>query len=339
MEGAEFDELVADVDANGVREAIWIYQGQILDGRNRYCAAQEANVSCPTRIYDGNDPVGFVVSANIHRRHLNTSQRAMIAAKLTTLKDGQRADLVEGTSIEGAANLLNVGHASVERAKTVRERGTPELIAAVEAGDISVAGAVDEIRRGMVTGNVMAPYAERGLDCYETPDVATRALLRVEKFSGPIWEPAWGPGAIVSVLRTAGHRVVATDIEDYGCPGSKGGIDFLKQERAPDGIKIVLTNPPFMHAADFVRHALGLVPHVVMLQRLGFLASQGRSDILDGGQFARVHVFARRLPTMHRRDWTGPRVSSGMDTCWCIWDRHHRGPTVIDRISWEEADT
>src|SRR6516162_3438037 len=107
LEGADFEELVADVRAHGVREPVWIYDSQILDGRNRYLAAQVAGVPCPVRAYEGDDPVGFVISLNLKRRHLSTSQRAMIAAKLATLTDGQRADLVAGTSIEEAAQLLN----------------------------------------------------------------------------------------------------------------------------------------------------------------------------------------------------------------------------------------
>src|SRR4051794_1814510 len=84
MEGADCEELVADVRAHGVREP-WLYQGEILDGRNRYLAAIAAGVPCPTRIYEGDDPVGFVISLNLKRRHLDTSQRAMIAAKLANM--------------------------------------------------------------------------------------------------------------------------------------------------------------------------------------------------------------------------------------------------------------
>ena len=91
---------------------------------------------------DGDDPFATVVSLNLTRRHLGTSQRAIIAADLATLKDGQRADEVAGTSIEVAARLLNVGRASVERAKIVRDEGEPELVAAVERGEVSVSGAV-----------------------------------------------------------------------------------------------------------------------------------------------------------------------------------------------------
>jgi hypothetical protein len=142
IEGAEFDELVADVRAHGVREPIWLYQDKTLDGRNRWLASQAAGVPCPTRVYDGDDPVGFVISLNLKRRHLSESQRAMVAAKLATLKLGDNQHS-EGSSIEGASRLLNVGHASVERAKTVQRTGAPELAQAVERGSVSVSAAAD----------------------------------------------------------------------------------------------------------------------------------------------------------------------------------------------------
>ncbi len=143
IEGAEFDELVADVRVHDVREPIVIYRGQILDGRNRYRAAQAAGVVCPLRVYDGDDPLGLVVSLNLKRRHLSESQRAMVAAKLATLRDGQRADLVEGLPIGRAAELLSVGERSVARAREVLGSGAPELQRAVERGDVSVSAAAD----------------------------------------------------------------------------------------------------------------------------------------------------------------------------------------------------
>src|SRR5262245_65793116 len=60
-------------------------------------------------------------------------------------------------------------------------------------------------------------HAERGHDLYETPSMAVEALLRVLALpSGAIWEPACGRGAIANVLRAHGHRVVCTDLIDYG---------------------------------------------------------------------------------------------------------------------------
>jgi hypothetical protein len=89
MEGADFDALVEDVRKYGVREPITQFEGKILDGRNRYRAAEKAGVT----LNDDNfvelsatiDPQAFVISANIHRRHLTAEQkRALIAELLKT---------------------------------------------------------------------------------------------------------------------------------------------------------------------------------------------------------------------------------------------------------------
>jgi hypothetical protein len=60
--------------------------------------------------------VGYVVSINLKRRHLDTSQRAMAAAKLATLKQGQKANTAIAVSQEAAAKSLNVSVDSVQRA-------------------------------------------------------------------------------------------------------------------------------------------------------------------------------------------------------------------------------
>jgi len=182
----------------------------------------------------------------------------------------------------------------------------------------------------------MHSHADRGLDLYETPAPATRALLAEETFDGPIWEPADGRSAISRVLREAGYHVIATDLVDYGMPNALGGVDFLAQTFAPEGAKIIVSNPPFMYADEFVRHALTLVSRVIFLLRLAYVEGTGRADILDGGQLARVYVFRNRLPMLHRDGWTGPRTNSSMmPLAWFVWDRHHRGPTELRRISWE----
>lgn len=80
-----------------------------------------------------------------------------------------------------------------------------------------------------------------------------------------VWEPACGPGAIVSVLRASGRRVVATDLVDYGCPDSEGRRDFLMEMSAPAGVEAIVTNPPFKLAEEFVTRARQLVPRVYML--------------------------------------------------------------------------
>jgi hypothetical protein len=176
---------------------------------------------------------------------------------------------------------------------------------------------------------------DRRDDVYETPAVAVEALLKAEQLPLEIWEPACGPGAIVRVLRTAGHTVCATDLVDHGCADSKAGIDFLLERTAPADVECIVTNPPYKLATEFVAHALELVPRVVMLLRLAFLESDRRSPILDNGRLARVYPFRNRLPAMHRAGWTGPRTSSAIAYAWFVWNRGHRGPIEVRRISWQ----
>jgi hypothetical protein len=174
-------------------------------------------------------------------------------------------------------------------------------------------------------------FAERGEDVYETPACAVEALLKIEKLPVNIWEPACGPGAIVRVLRAVGHSVYASDLHDYGGVGCDPGVDFLTNT-CPGQTDAIITNPPYKQAQQFVEVALKRAPLVIMLLRLAFLESQRRTDILENSGLARVHVFRKRLPMMHRHLWTGPKASSAMPFAWFVWERGYDGPTTIDRI-------
>jgi hypothetical protein len=77
MNGVEFNELVADVKKNGLREKITLYQDKILDGRNRYRSTFQAGVKPQFEQFEGNDAaaLAFVISKNIHRRHLKAKEK------------------------------------------------------------------------------------------------------------------------------------------------------------------------------------------------------------------------------------------------------------------------
>lgn len=155
MAADEYVALKSDIRQYGLREAIWILDGQILDGRNRFKACQEVGVTPVLKEYEGDDPAAFVVSLNLKRRHLSESQRAMVAAKLAnvTKADAGRMgakvshglasanlQLPKTTSAE-AASLLNVSPRSVATAKKVEEQAEPELVEAVANGQVSVSAA------------------------------------------------------------------------------------------------------------------------------------------------------------------------------------------------------
>lgn len=147
MTGGEYVALKSDIRQHGLREAIWMLDGQILDGRNRFKACQEVGITPTLREYQGDNPAAFVVSLNLQRRHLSESQRAMVAAKLANMPLGgaiyRSANLQTdaGISQSEAASLLNVSPRSVATAKKVEELAEPDLIAAVDSGQVSVSAA------------------------------------------------------------------------------------------------------------------------------------------------------------------------------------------------------
>src|SRR5690242_13828802 len=87
---------------------------------------------------------------------------------------------------------------------------------------------------------------------YPTPAWATEALLKQERFTGHIWEPCAGDGAMANVLRSAGHYITATDILNPTHP-NVGLMDAFDLRGPFDN---VVTNPPFPLAEDMLRHFL-----------------------------------------------------------------------------------
>jgi ParB-like chromosome segregation protein Spo0J len=118
MEGVEFDELVADIKAHGLHEEIVLFDGMILDGRNRYRACLAADVAAITYNADKyiSDPATYVVSANLHRRHLTQDQRRALIAKLVKAQP-EKSD-------RQIAKTANVDHKTVASVRSeIEERG------------------------------------------------------------------------------------------------------------------------------------------------------------------------------------------------------------------------
>lgn len=142
MNKSEQDLLSLSIKQKGLLNPIIIYEGEILDGRNRYQACKAAGVEPIFALYDGSDALGYAVAQNLDRRHLDSSQRAMVASRIATMDVGDNQHTPNGgTSQADAASMMNVSERAVQRATVVNERGIPELIAAVERGAVSVSAA------------------------------------------------------------------------------------------------------------------------------------------------------------------------------------------------------
>ena len=144
MNDEEYQSLKSDIKENGLLEPLHVYESKILDGRNRFKACQELGLEPIVKEFIGTNPLGFVISLNLKRRHLNESQRAMVASRLANMRQGERTDLAQNcaklTQPE-AAKLLNVSRRSTQAAKKVQEQGSVELVRAVDSGKITVSEA------------------------------------------------------------------------------------------------------------------------------------------------------------------------------------------------------
>ena len=149
MQPDEFEDLKADIAAHGQRERILVAEGMILDGRNRYRACRELGVTPDIRFWQSRlpPPRDYVISINLHRRHLSPSQRAAVATEIATIGNGgdrrsdQSANLHFEKTIAEAASDMNVSVRSVKTAREVKANAEPEVFDAVKSGGISVSAA------------------------------------------------------------------------------------------------------------------------------------------------------------------------------------------------------
>lgn len=175
----EMIALVEDIRQSGLRDDIVLYEGMVLDGRNRYEACRQAGVEPRFVDWDGEGTaLDYVVSKNLNRRHLDESQRGYVAARIAELSGTSRkksaksepvfdaseelddtcdkgsieplaengaespiSEASEPITTEQAAALLNVSKATTKRARKVIREGGKKLNEAVQSGEVSVADA------------------------------------------------------------------------------------------------------------------------------------------------------------------------------------------------------
>ena len=97
--------------------------------------------------WEGEDPIAYVLSENLHRRHLDESQRAMVHARLATMRAEKGRPSDKSTNLptlsqSEASRLLNVSERSGRYARRVLEQAAPELVKAVDAGKVAVSAAM-----------------------------------------------------------------------------------------------------------------------------------------------------------------------------------------------------
>ncbi len=189
LEGDEYQKLVQDIQENGLLDPITTYQGKILDGRNRYRACLDAEVEPVFREYNGDDPLAYVVSQNILRRHDDLNAKGLLALRLLPKLEeqakerqrkhagtapGRKKDETDPTPVSGviagearqqAAKMVGIGTSTVSAMKKI-EQTDPDVLKLVQKKktDISNArkliNAPEEMRTiavGMINAGTVHP--------------------------------------------------------------------------------------------------------------------------------------------------------------------------------------
>lgn len=188
LQGEEFEALAADMETNGQLEPIDVYKDEIIDGVNRFMACESRGLEQWYRQWvpkNGQSVIGYIISKALLRRHMDTSQRAMFAAELAQLNQGQHKskpipiesgkfatdEQDEETpefSLEEASGLLNVSKRSTQDARDVLEKGSTVLQDAVKAGDVSVSDAAKIVDQPKAEQRAAVKAVEQG----KSPTVA-----------------------------------------------------------------------------------------------------------------------------------------------------------------------
>jgi len=157
LDGEELEALRADMDANGQINKIILYQGKVLDGRNRYRICEMLGIEPETIVYPGDDPLGLVLSQNLHRRHLTTAQRTALAVEIrqlsSTFSKSDTGSTLENTvqneiagitgNVTGrptqvaAAKAFGVSESNVRRAEKLQQHA-PETFQRVRRGELEL---------------------------------------------------------------------------------------------------------------------------------------------------------------------------------------------------------
>lgn len=169
------------------------------------------------------------------------------------------------------------------------------------------------------------PEQRAGGDYYTTDPEAVKEFLN--KFFIPresvVWEPACGSGNISNVLVENGYNVVSTDLYDRGY--GVFGFDFLETEKVPDNCSLIMTNPPYSLADEFILHALEILPYngrAAFLLNISYLSGKRRyKDIYSKHFLDLVYIYSHRINCYKNNENTGH--SSPVNYGWFVFRKNN----------------
>lgn len=146
----------------------------------------------------------------------------------------------------------------------------------------------------------------------------------------PIWECACGSGNLSHELIKNGYFVWATDLKDRGY-GMHRNIDFLTTKQC--GMNIILTNPPYSLATEFIEHALEILPDgglYIALMNITYLAGQKRYErVYSKGSLREVYIFSKRIECWKNGERPKDKCGSIANYAWYVFQKGYNGQPTL----------
>ena len=199
----------------GLRQPITVWRGAVIDGRHRYKACVELGLEpWVVELDEYADPLDAVVDLNGVRRQMTTAQRALAAARIANLSHGgdrkskqyQETDSSLDYTLEAVTKKLGVGTTAAKIGKGVLESGEDDVIAEIDAGNLSInkaqiriterAAAREREERAAAVRAEIEAQNERKRKEREERELFERERERLERESAA---PESGEGAAVSL--------------------------------------------------------------------------------------------------------------------------------------------
>ena len=174
-------------------------------------------------------------------------------------------------------------------------------------------------------------YERQAEDYYATDPLAAKLLLEVEPQLNNIWECACGEGHLAKVFDSYGKLSKATDLINRGY----GSVEDFLLNNEPYKNGDIVTNPPYIKAVEFVKHALNMVDegrYVCMFLKVLFLESQSRKELFTKYPPKVIYVSSSRINCAKNGDFEMYN-SGAIAYAWYVWVKGYKGETVIKWIN------
>ncbi len=249
MTDEELQELADDISIKGLLHDIVLYEGKILDGRNRYLACPMADVEPRFTEWDGEgSPLEWVISENMVRRHLTSSQKAVLAMELLPMleKEAKERQRDAGRLAKKCANRETNGKASQVAARIAKTNTT--YVEVVKFIQSQAPELLDRVRNGIL----------------KVPDAAKLAKLSRTERKGVLRLCDGKPvnaaelhdltRQVKKETRQRAARAFARSSKSVSNQGIIiGDMDVLWKRLDNDSVDLFLTDPPYTDVDSYER--------------------------------------------------------------------------------------